>query len=91
MQIYVTDFSGPYHRLTERGLVSQEDNQYQYRFRDIIDLDERQAPVHGRARGAQRDAPDVLRPLVNRNPAQTNRNYAHGHDQWALGDGAGRV
>ena len=27
--------------------------------------------------------PMYLRPLVNRNPAQTNRNYAHGHDQWA--------
>jgi len=23
-----------------------------------------------------------LRPLINRNPMQTNRNYAHGHDQW---------
>src|SRR4029079_8971649 len=30
VQIYITDFSGPYHRLRERGLVSQEDNQYQY-------------------------------------------------------------
>src|SRR3981189_141448 len=29
VQIYVTDFSGPYHRLRERGLISQEDNQYQ--------------------------------------------------------------
>jgi hypothetical protein len=26
--------------------------------------------------------PMYLRPLINRNPAQTNRNYAHGHDQW---------
>jgi hypothetical protein len=28
-----------------------------------------------------------LRPLVNRDPAQTNRTYAHGHDQlpWAMG------
>jgi hypothetical protein len=23
-----------------------------------------------------------LRPLINRNPAQTNRTYASGHDQW---------
>ena len=27
--------------------------------------------------------PMYLRPLVNRDPAQTNRTYAHGHDQWA--------
>ena len=26
--------------------------------------------------------PMFMRPMVNRNPAQTNRNYAHGHDQW---------
>jgi hypothetical protein len=26
--------------------------------------------------------PMYLRPLVNRNPAVTNRTYAHGHDQW---------
>ena len=26
--------------------------------------------------------PMYLRPLVNRNPAQTNRTYATGHDQW---------
>jgi catechol-2,3-dioxygenase len=38
VQIYITDFSGPYRRLLKRGLVSQEDNQYQYRFRDIVDL-----------------------------------------------------
>src|SRR6516162_950054 len=27
VQIYITNFSGPYRRLLERGLVSQEDNQ----------------------------------------------------------------
>ena len=26
--------------------------------------------------------PMYLRPLINRNPAQTNRSYANGHDQW---------
>jgi hypothetical protein len=82
VQIYITDFSGPYRRLLKRGLVSQEDNQYQYRFRDIVD------PADGRhlftveheVRSATH--PMYLRPLVNRNPAQTNRNYADGHDQW---------
>src|SRR5437588_2217722 len=38
VQIYITDFSGPHRRLQQRGLVSQEDNLYQYRFRDIVDL-----------------------------------------------------
>lgn len=84
VQIYITDFSGPYRRLLERGLVSQEDNQYQYRFRDIVD------PASGRhlftieheVRSATH--PMFLRPLVNRNPAQTNRTYAAGHEQLAF-------
>src|ERR1700693_2579936 len=82
VQIYITNFSAPYRLLSERGLVSQEDNQYQYRFRDIID------PADGRhlftveheVRSATH--PMYLRPLINRDPSQTNRTYAAGHDQW---------
>ena len=83
VQIYITDFSGPYHRLRERGLVSQEDNQYQYRFRDIIDLDggRHLFTVEHEMRSATH--PMFMRPLVNRNPAETNRTYAPGHEQWA--------
>jgi hypothetical protein len=84
VQIYITNFSGPYRLLKERGLISQEDNQYQYRFCDIVD------PANGRrlftveheVRSATH--PMYLRPLVNRDPAQTNRNYAQGHDQLAF-------
>ena len=86
VQIYITDFSGPYRRLRERGLISQEDNQYQYRFRDIIDLDggRHLFTVEHEVRSATH--PMFMRPLVNRDPAQTNRNYAHGYEQspWAM-------
>jgi hypothetical protein len=82
VQIYITDFSGPYRRLLERNLVSQEDNQYQYRFRDLVDLENGKHlfTVEHEVRSATH--PMYLRPLINRNPAQNNRNYAHGHDQW---------
>jgi catechol-2,3-dioxygenase len=82
VQIYITDFSGPYRRLLKRGLVSQEDNQYQYRFRDLVDLSDGRHlfTVEHEVRSATH--PMYLRPLINRNPTQTNRNYAHGHDQW---------
>jgi hypothetical protein len=82
VQIYITDFSGPYHRLKERGLISQEDNQYQYRFRDIIDLDGGRLlfTVEHEVRSATH--PMFMRPLINRNPAETNRTYAPGHEQW---------
>jgi len=86
VQMYVTDFSGPHRRLSERGLIYSEDNQYQYRFRDIIDLASRTPlfTIEHEVRSATH--PMYLRPLINRNPAQTNRNYAFGHDQllWAM-------
>jgi hypothetical protein len=82
VQMYITDFSGPYRALSERNLIYSEDNQYQYRFRDIVDLDSGKAlfTIEHEVRSATH--PMYLRPLINRNPAQTNRNYAHGHDQW---------
>lgn len=82
VQIYITNFSGPYGRLKQRGLVSQEDNQYQYRFRDIVEpsTGKHLFTVEHEVRSATH--PMYLRPLVNRDPAQTNRTYAHGHDEW---------
>jgi catechol-2,3-dioxygenase len=83
VQIYITDFSGPYRKLLERNLVSQEDNPYQYRFKDIVDLDSGKHlfTVEHEVRSATH--PMFMRPLINRNPAETNRTYAPGHEQWA--------
>jgi len=82
VQMYITNFSGPYRRLSERDLIFSEDNQYQYRFRDIVDLADGKHlfTVEHEVRSATH--PMYLRPLINRNPAQTNRTYASGHDQW---------
>jgi hypothetical protein len=82
VQMYITNFSEPYRLLSERNLIYSEDNQYQYRFRDIVE------PASGRylftveheVRSATH--PMYLRPLINRDPTQTNRNYAAGHQQW---------
>jgi hypothetical protein len=87
IQIYIVNFSGPYRALRERNLITQEDNQYQYRFCDIIDLDggRHLFAVEHEVRSVTH--PMCLRQLVNRNPALTNRNYAHGHDEaaWTIG------
>ena len=82
VQMYIADFSGPYEKLKARNLISVEDNQYQYRFQDIVDLDTNKVlfSVEHEVRSATH--PMYLRPLINRNPASTNRTYAHGHDQW---------
>ena len=52
-------------------------------FKDIVDLDSGKHlfPVEHEVRSATH--PMYLRPLVNRNPAETNRTYAPGHEQWA--------
>ena len=86
VQIYVVNFSGPHKRLGERGLVNREDNQYQYRFRDITDLDTGKHLFTIEHEVRSLTHPMCLRPLVNRNPAQTARNYANGYDQnsWAM-------
>jgi hypothetical protein len=82
IQVYVADFSGPHRQLLERGLVTEESNQHQYRFDTIAD------PAGGKplfqieheVRSLRH--PLYARPLVNRNPVQTNRNYVPGRDAW---------
>jgi len=82
VRMYIANLSAPYRRLKERSLLYSDDNQYQYRFRDIIDLDSRKHlfTVEHEVRSVTH--PMCLRPLINRNPTQTNRNYAAGYDQW---------
>jgi catechol-2,3-dioxygenase len=82
VQIYITNFSGPHRALAERNLIFSEDNPYQYRFRDIVDLTSGKHlfTIEHEVRSATH--PMFLRPLANRNPAQTNRRFAYGHDQW---------
>ena len=89
IQIYVADFSGPHGRLKERNLVNREDNQYQYRFRDIVDLEFRQAPVHDRARDAQPHASDVPAP-AGQPQSGADRPQLFGRlRRDVVGDGAG--
>jgi hypothetical protein len=83
--IYLVNFSEPYRRLRERNLVSQEDNRYQYRFRDIVDLDSGRPlfTVEHEVRSVTH--PMYLRPLINRNPVMTNNSYVPGYEElsWA--------
>ncbi|MGH8634227.1 MAG: VOC family protein [Burkholderiales bacterium] len=80
VQVYVADFSGPHRRLLERGLVTEESNEHQYRFRDIVDpaSGKRLFTLEHEVRSLTH--PLYARSLVNRNPAQSNREYVRGHD-----------
>lgn len=80
VQVYIADFSGPHRRLAERGLVTEESSEYQYRFRDIVDpaSGKRLFTLEHEVRSLTH--PLYARPLINRNPAQSNRDYVRGHD-----------
>ncbi len=85
-QIYLADFSGPYRRLLDLGLITMETNEYEYRFKDVIDLDTREVLFTVEHETRSQTNPMYGRPLVNRNPAATNRDYKPGHDSmsWAM-------
>ncbi len=80
IQIYISDFSGPYRRLLERQLISRETDAHEWRFTDVIDLDTGRVlfVVEHEVRSLRH--PLYGRPLVNRNTAQTNRAYLRGQD-----------
>jgi len=79
-QIAVADFSGVHRRLLERGLISEESSQSQYRFQNIVDLDTGAvlATLEHEVRSMRH--PLYARTLVNRDPAITNTHYASGHE-----------
>jgi hypothetical protein len=80
VQVYVSDFSGPHRRLLERGLVTEESDEYQYRFRELVDPDSGKALFTIEHEVRSLTHPLYARPLVNRNPEQSNRSYVRGHD-----------
>lgn len=86
IQIYVADFSGPHRWLLDKGLITEESDQHQYRFRDLADPDSGKPVFTLEHEVRSLRHPLYARPLVNRNPVQTNRDYVPGYDaaQWAM-------
>jgi catechol-2,3-dioxygenase len=82
IQIYLLDFSGPYAALSQRGLISEESNQWQYRFVDIVDVESNETLYTLEHEVRAMTHPLFGRPLVNRNAALNGRNFAIGHEDW---------
>jgi len=78
--IYVGQFMEPYAFLKERGLVTEEITNHQFRFKDIVDPESGKVvfEVEHEVRSLQHAM--FQRPLVNRNPTQTQRDYIRGRD-----------
>jgi hypothetical protein len=86
IQIYLTDFTGPYKKLGALDLITMENGQHEYRFIDIVDLETRKPLFKLEHEVRSSRHPLFGRPLVHRNPAQTNMAYMPGHDaaEWFL-------
>ena len=80
IQVYLAEFSAPYERLKERGLVTRETDAHEWRFQDIVDPDSGAALFRIEHEVRSMKHPLYGRPLVNRNPAQSNRDYLRGQD-----------
>jgi catechol 2,3-dioxygenase-like lactoylglutathione lyase family enzyme len=81
--VYLADFSAPYNKLMERGLITEESDQHQYRFLDIVDPESGDALFRLEHEVRSMRHPMYARPLVNRNPAINNRNYVPGYQEMA--------
>lgn len=81
--VYVADFSGPHTWLHERGLITEESDQHQYRFQAIVDPDsgatlyELEHEVRSLSHAMYR------RPLVNRNPEINFFTFRKGNEQFS--------
>jgi hypothetical protein len=78
--VYVSNFSGPHAWLNERGLITEESDQYQYRFQAIVDPDggETLAEIEHEVRSLSHAM--YHRNLVNRNPAVNFFTYRKGNE-----------
>jgi len=82
IQVYLANISASHDWLDEYGLVTQEDSQYQYRFKDLVDPEDRRPLFTIEHEVRSMTHPMYARPLVNRNPNQSTMDYQPGQDQW---------
>ena len=86
IQITLSDFSGPHRKLAERGLITEESDQHQYRFIDIVDVDSNKPLFQIEHETRSMRHPMFNRAFINRNPDMNNRNFVPGYEVgiWAL-------
>ena len=83
--VYLADFAGPHATLDSRGLITEESNEYQFRFARIVDLETGDLLYELEHEVRSAHHPMYQRPLVNRNPSLTLRTYTRGADALLVG------
>ena len=78
--IYVSNFSRPYAFFKDRGLISEEVRNHQFRFKEVVDpVDDRRIfLLEHEIRSLHH--PMFHRFFVNRNPNESARRYRRGRD-----------
>ena len=82
--VYIALFSRPHRWLAERGLVTEESSEHQYRFQDIVDPETLRPLFVIEHEVRSLCHPMYLRPLVNRNPSQGQATYVRGEDAFPV-------
>jgi hypothetical protein len=80
IEMYIADFSTPYKKLLERGLITMETDEHEWRFQRIVDPKTGKPLFEIEHEVRSLRHPLYARPLVNRNPLQTNTAYQRNQD-----------
>ena len=83
--VYIADFSGPHRKLAEMGLITEESNEFQYRFTDIVDPGTGEPLYQLEHEVRSMGHPMWGRELVNRDPSQSLQGYRRGADALLVG------
>lgn len=78
--VYVANFSGPYEYLKNRGLISEDVRNHQFRFKDIVDPKNDKSILLLEHEVRSLRHPMYHRPFINRDPMQSQRAYRRGRD-----------
>ena len=80
IQITLADFSGPYAKLKKLGLITEETNQHQYRFEDVVDVDTGEVLFTTQHETRSMRHPHFARHLINRASWMDNSNLVQGYE-----------
>jgi hypothetical protein len=85
--VYIANFSGPHKFLHKHGLITEETNEFQYRFEDIVDPETGRLlfKIEHEVRSLYHPMFGRERNFVNRNPEQNLGAYARGRDAYVAG------
>ena len=78
--VYLADFSSPHTDLDSRGLVTEESNEHQYRFTNIVDPETNEVLYELEHEVRSMRHPMFQRALVNRDPSVAMGNYRPGSE-----------